>query len=91
MKIIKVVVDKVPQSCESCPYFDKVIYEKSLDDEKYVVFVKCNLFAYKRLTFEGFGNIRKLLSRPDWCPLVAGKIIPTIRKGYLLIKESEDA
>jgi hypothetical protein len=29
-------------------------------------------------------------SKTNWCPLIAGKIVPTNHKGYLLIKVSEE-
>jgi hypothetical protein len=74
MKVIKVIVDKLPEGCTNCD-FDDYMADNALGE--------CMILGRE---FEP-GNS---FLCPDWCPLVAGEIIPTLQKGcYLLIEKPQ--
>ena len=83
MKILKVIVDKVPSGCAECKFFDiNYNYELRTDFGREVRL--CTLNTVELGIFAGVG-------RPDWCPLVLeGEMVIVIGEPLRHRKRSED-
>lgn len=63
MKVIKVIVDRLPETCEDC------IYGRIIDDDESQAFKLLDMrwcHARQKMIFDE----SKIDGRPDWCPLV---------------------
>jgi hypothetical protein len=73
-----IVTGELPFCCLGCQFQE--VRQKGMTEQ-----YECALIDNHWLDW-----VLMVWKRDDLCPLVAGKIIPTIREGYLLIKESEE-
>lgn len=63
MKVIKVIVDEMPDSCGFCPLCGGVKNRQKYITERELF---CNV-RFEYLTYEN------MMCRPDWCPLMTQK------------------
>jgi hypothetical protein len=63
MKVIKVIVDELPDGCTGCPYM-------YLDDDDSLICFALPVSEKDNLILSGEFVIPDIILRPDWCPLI---------------------
>jgi hypothetical protein len=82
MKVIKVIVDELPESCGCCPY---TIYDAELDGDI------CMAMISGEIDNRLYTSIYTANPRPVWCPLITtDKLLSDVQSPFRNWEESEE-